>query len=134
MSVYSFPHSRCIDRAIYGVSSKVLLITFVNHSQIKYYNVPIETWSDFICAESAGSYYNNYIKGKYPTEPEVKQEHSSKVSVEKVTVMKPVVERAFTITLTEKEAEVLLNVVGNSSGNNGLSDFYNQLHKAFHTP
>ena len=57
--------SSVIGQFVYISAS--LRIDFQNGRSCRYYDVPIAVYKDFLAAESAGKYFNQYIKGKYPS-------------------------------------------------------------------
>ncbi len=52
----------------YDKEAKRLEIIFKNHGIYAYSGVPEETYKAFLAAESLGSYFTWYIRGKFPTE------------------------------------------------------------------
>jgi hypothetical protein len=60
--------SSVIYKITYNASSLTLRITFVSGSIYDYRNVPIEIYQGMKSAASKGTYFNQYIKGKYSFE------------------------------------------------------------------
>jgi KTSC domain len=52
----------------YNNNEKILQVEFHNGAVYQYEGVEPETWKDFYCADSVGSFFNEEIKGQYECE------------------------------------------------------------------
>ena len=50
-----------------GYESEIMEIEFLNGSVYEYSEVPQEKYDDLMSASSQGKYYNQYIKGQFPS-------------------------------------------------------------------
>ncbi len=51
-----------------GYSDGTLIVVFHNSGPYKYTGIPQDLYYDFINSDSLGGFYNDYIKGQYPSE------------------------------------------------------------------
>ncbi len=69
VTMVSTPESTCFSEVGYDEAENTLVVTFRDSgSTYAYYDVSSSVWSEFIAAESKGSYYNKKIKGNYDCE------------------------------------------------------------------
>lgn len=56
-----------IKTAVYDMSTKTLMLTFINRPNWKYlyFHVPPKVWTKFVNADSKGKYFADYIKDQY---------------------------------------------------------------------
>jgi KTSC domain len=52
----------------YDNNENILQVEFHNGTVYQYEGVEPETWKDFYCADSVGSFFNEQIKGQYESE------------------------------------------------------------------
>jgi len=58
-------NSSAIRAADYDSASRLLYIWFPNNGPYTFYGVPEHIFRGLISASSAGSYYNQYIRGRF---------------------------------------------------------------------
>jgi hypothetical protein len=58
--------STCINRIDYDKATKTLYIEFQKGNRYQYTDVPHREYETFMGAESLGSYFNRFIKHRYP--------------------------------------------------------------------
>lgn len=58
-------NSSAIRAADYDSASRRLYLWFPNNGPYTFYGVPPHVYAGLISASSAGSYYNQYIRGRY---------------------------------------------------------------------
>ena len=60
------PDSTCFEAVGYDSAFEVLVVRFRDSgSRYTYLDFPESEWSDFMAADSLGSFYNAHIKGEY---------------------------------------------------------------------
>ena len=64
------PRSTCFSEVGYNASARKLRVCVRTTGYYQYSNFSQADYDKFIAADSLGSYYNQYIKGKYPCERE----------------------------------------------------------------
>lgn len=61
--------SSLIDRIVYDEDAATLLVTFRNARRYLYQGVPRAAYDAFRRAASAGAFFNDCVKGRYPCRP-----------------------------------------------------------------
>jgi hypothetical protein len=57
--------STAISQIEYDELSQELIVTFTSSRVYTYYGVPRDVYSRFLCAESKGRFFNEYVKDRY---------------------------------------------------------------------
>ncbi len=66
MRACHFAHSSMIDRVAFDDGTNILAVSFRQTGKYVYYGVPGSTFDAFCKAGSAGSFFNEQIKGRFP--------------------------------------------------------------------
>lgn len=65
MRAVDVDHSSVIDRIAYDDALKTLRISFRDTGDYLYFDVPAELFDRFHGADSAGSFFNEFVGGRY---------------------------------------------------------------------
>jgi len=65
MRAAAIDRSSVIDRIAYDTASTTLRISFRDTGDYLYFDVPADLFDRFHGAESAGSFFNEFIRGRY---------------------------------------------------------------------
>lgn len=65
MRAVDVDHSSVIDSIAYDEASKTLRISFRDTGDYLYFDVPAELFDRFHGADSAGSFFNEFVRGRY---------------------------------------------------------------------
>lgn len=58
--------SECVADLSYDLPSETLTIVFMARGTYEYYEFPVDEYANFNAAGSRGTYFNLYIRDKYP--------------------------------------------------------------------
>lgn len=61
------PDSTCFRKVGYDDGMEILMVYFRTSGEYWYYDFPPEMYEKFLNADSLGGFYNEYIKGEYPS-------------------------------------------------------------------
>ena len=61
-----FPRSEAVRSIRYFTPRRELEVNFTNERAYLYFKVPQEKFDEFRSAESAGGYFNEHIRNRYP--------------------------------------------------------------------
>ena len=61
----SYFNSSVLLQGMYDSSNKILTLVFRSGKTYRYENVQYNTWEELMMAESAGKYYNEFIRGNF---------------------------------------------------------------------
>jgi len=64
-SIHSLPSS--ISTIVYDISKSLLYLLFSNDQIYKFTDVPYNVYRNLVSSQSKDKYYDDYIKGKYPS-------------------------------------------------------------------
>ena len=62
-------NSSALQQGQYNREQELLILTFRGNRNYAYNGVNQAVWEELIRAESAGTYYNNFIRGQVPCTP-----------------------------------------------------------------
>ena len=62
-------NSSALQQGQYNREQELLILTFRGNRNYAYNGVNQAVWDELIRAESAGAYYNNFIRGQVPCTP-----------------------------------------------------------------